>query len=371
MWQRERLQGEVLDSLRGYWLKQLQGMPTLELPTDRPRPAVRTTSGDECRRRLPRPTREAISQIGRQEGATPFMILIAAFQTLLHRYSGQDEFPVGTPVAGRLRPETESLIGCFINTLVLRANLSGDPSFRQLLGRVRRTALEAFDHQEMPFERLVEDLKPPRDLSWHPVFQVMFILQNAPEEEQDLSDFELSDVKGGGLGGQAAEFDLLLAAEEGGEGIDLSLTYRTDLFDGATAARMLEHFESLLEQMLADPDRPISQLPPLAEAAESDGEPPLATTVFPALFERQAARTPNASAVQCEDQCLSYQELNQRANRLARRLGEAGVRPQELVGLYTETQRQHDRRAARHSQGRRRLRAAGHPCARPAVGGDC
>ena len=215
---------------------------------------------------------QAIARLSRNEQATTFMTLMAAFQTLLYGYSGQDDFPVGTPVAGRMRPETEGLIGYFVNTLVLRADSAGDPSFRRLLGRVRQTALGAFDHQEMPFERLVDEMNPRRDLSRHPVFQVMFVLQNTPGQSQELGDLEISGLEPAALGGRATEFDLLLTADEHEQGIQLTLDYRTDLFDEATAVRMLEHFETLLEAAVANPDRRVGELIP--QAAEFLGVPP-------------------------------------------------------------------------------------------------
>ncbi len=293
VWQRERLQGEVFDSLRGYWLKQLEGLPTLELPTDRPRPPTQTGSGGACQRPLPHELSQAIARLSRNEQATTFMTLVAAFETLLHHYSGQDDFPIGTPVAGRMRPETEDLIGYFVNTLVLRADVSGDPSFRQMLGRVRQTALQAFDHQEMPFERLVDELKPPRDLSRHPVFQVMFVLQNTPEQSQELGDLEISGLEPAALGGRAAEFDLLLSADEHEQGIQLTLDYRTDLFNESTAARMLEHFQTSLEAAVADPDRRVSGLvPQLPDGTIIRQRIPVIERTAPLPQRHTAPRTP-------------------------------------------------------------------------------
>jgi hypothetical protein len=186
IWQRQRLQGEVYEQLRGYWCQQLAGVPPLELPTDRPRPPVRTTAGGSRSCLVPRDVREALEELARREQVTLFMLLMAGFQTLLSRYSGQEDFAVATPVAGRLRPEVEQLIGYFVNTLAVRADLSGNPTFRQLLARVRDTWLAAFDHQEMPFERLIQELQLPRDTSRHPVVQALLVLQNVPTDSNQV-----------------------------------------------------------------------------------------------------------------------------------------------------------------------------------------
>lgn len=346
VWQRERLQGEVFQRLRQYWLKQLEDLPTLELPTDRPRPPVRTSEGALCRRRLPNPLSQAIRQLSQAEGATTFMTLLAAFQILLHRYSGQDDFSIGTPAAGRLRPETESLIGYFVNALVLRANLSGDPAFRELLGRVRETAVAAFEHQELPFERLVQELNPARDPSRHPVFQVMLILQNTPEAFQDArldSELRLSEFQADQRQA-ASDFDLAMMISETAEGLDVSLGYRTDLFDQPTIERMLQHFETLLELATTDPGRRLSELPLLSvderqrmlvEWNQTEVDYPQ-EICLPDMFEAQAARTPDAIAAVCELRELTYRELNARANRLAHWLRKQGVGPDHLVAIHLE-----------------------------------
>ena len=344
VWQRDRLQGEVLAGLRGYWAKQLEGLPTLELPTDRPRRAVQTSLGAVCERRLPRELSQAVAGLSRQEQATTFMTLMAAFETLLGRYSGQEDFGVGTPVAGRLRSETEGLIGYFVNTLVLRADLAGDPQFRELLSRVRDTATVAFDHQEMPFERLVDELDPRRDLSRHPVFQAMFVLQNTPQESQDLGELEISGVESTELGGRAEEFDLVLSAEEGAEGIALSMNYRTDLFEESSIARMLEHFETLLEGLVADPGQRISQLPLMTDEERqkivvdwnrTEVDFPELTCVHE-LVEAQAAATPDNVAAVFEGQMTTYGQLNAQANQLAHYLRELGVGAEVPVGICIE-----------------------------------
>jgi thioesterase domain-containing protein/acyl carrier protein len=259
VWQRERLQGEVYDTLRRYWVQRLEGLPALELPTDRPRPAVRTTHGATCMRELPRTLRQAIAELSRRESTTVFMTLLAAFQALLYRYSGQEDFAVSTPVAGRLRPELEGLIGCFLNDLVLRANLEGNPSFREQLALVRETVLQAFDHQEMPFMRLVQELRPPRRPGRCTLVETELILQNTPSASAELPGLELSELECD-TQFEAADADLSLVAVEHENGISLRLRYHADLFDQSTAARMLEHFEMVLQAAVADPEVRLTEL---------------------------------------------------------------------------------------------------------------
>ena len=261
VWQRERLQGDMLDGLRGYWLEQLDGLPPLELPADRARPAVLTTHAAQCVHPLSSQLSRAIGQLNIQEETTTFMTLLAAFQTLLHRYSGQTDFAVGTPVAGRLLPETENLIGYFVNDLVLRADLSGNPSFRELLGRVRETVLRAFEHQELPFARLVQEMNPRRDPGRHPLIQTELVFQNTPPESHELPGLQMSWLKRE-AGAHAAELDLSMEAYEHERGIQVSMTYRTDLFDQTAIARMLEQFQAILEEVVAAPDRRLSELAP-------------------------------------------------------------------------------------------------------------
>ncbi|HWE39205.1 MAG TPA: condensation domain-containing protein, partial [Isosphaeraceae bacterium] len=263
VWQREWLQGDVLQAQLDYWKDTLGGVPSLELPADRPRPAVLGHRGGELRLALPKELVEGLRALGKKEGVTPFMTLLAAFQALLHRYSGQDDFAIGTPIAGRTRPEVEDLIGFFVNTLVLRGDLKGDPSFRALLGRVKRSALSAYAHQDLPFEQLVGVLHPDRDPSRSPLFQVMFALQNAPLpalESPGLTMTPLPTESG------TAKFDLTMYVTESDEGLGLALEYNTDLFDPATIERMLGHFRTLLEGIVADPDQTVAMLPMLSEA---------------------------------------------------------------------------------------------------------
>lgn len=265
-WQREWLRGDVLDRQLDYWKGQLAGVPALELPTDRPRPAVATHAGARRNLELPRPLLAELQAIGRREGTTLFMTLLAAFEVLIHRYSGQDDFAVGTPIAGRTRSEVEDLIGFFINTLVLRADLKGDPTFRDLLRRVRQASLGAYAHQDLPFEQLVFVLHPRRDTSRPPVFQVMFSLQNAPLPALESPDLVLTplDPDSG-----TAKFDLTLFAMETERGLDLGLEYDADLFDPATIDRMLGHLRVLLEGIVVNPDQRIGMLPMMTEQERS------------------------------------------------------------------------------------------------------
>ena len=245
-WQGEWLQGEVLERQLSYWKGQLEGIPAvLNLSTDHPRPAVQSFRGRTQSIELSKGLTEGLKGLSRKEGVTLFMVLLAAFQTLLYRYTGQGDVVVGSPIANRNRSEIEGLIGFFVNTLVLRSDLSGNPSFRELLGRVRKMALEAYEHQDLPFEKLVEELQPERSLSYSPLFQVMFVLQNAPSTELELEGLGVSRLR---VGGETAKFDLTLSMHETVEGLSGSLQYNTDLFDDATITRMLGHLQRLLER---------------------------------------------------------------------------------------------------------------------------
>ncbi len=349
-WQQDWLQGEVLDQHLAYWRAQLasadgssRGSPVLELPTDRPRPAIITNRGASLSIKIPKWLTDGVKKLSRQEGCTPFMTLLAAFQMLLGRYSGQTDISVGSPIANRNRAEIEGLIGVFINTLVFRTDLAGEPTFRELLHRVRETALGAYAHQDLPFEMLVEKLQPERDMSHAPFFQVMFILQNAPNRAEELPGLSLEqlDVDMG-----TATFDLTLSMAEELDGFDASVEYNIDLFDATTMARLLGHFRNLLEGAVATPDQRISLLPLLGPAerrqmlfewndTERDylgGRP----AFLHALFEEQAARTPDAPAVVAGSASLTYAELNARANQLAHHLQELGVGTETVVGIAAE-----------------------------------
>ncbi len=342
-WQRSWLQGPVLDRLLAYWTGRLSGLVALELPTDRPRPAIRHERGATRFFELGEDLSRSLLDLGRREGTTPFMTLLAGFQALLHRYSGQDDIAVGSPIANRNRAETEGLIGYFVNMLVLRGDLSGDPSFRDLLVRTREAALGAFEHQDLPFDRLVEALHPGRDLSRTPLFQVMFVLQNNRLPDVGRRDLAVAPFAvGEGTG--TAKFDLTLAFVEADRGLSGSLEYDTGLFDPATIERMIDRFRALLAAVAADPARRLSDLP-LATEAEQDlvlrewnrtGVALPGEACVHHLFEAQAARTPDAVALVDEGQSVTYRDLDARADRLARRIAARGAGPGASVGLFVE-----------------------------------
>jgi amino acid adenylation domain-containing protein len=341
-WQRQWLQGSVLDEQISYWQEQLRGAPPLlQLPTDRPRPAMQTFRGSRRFVELPPALSAGLKALSQQEDATLFMTLLAAFQTLLHRYSGQDDILVGTPIAGRTQVETEGVIGFFVNTLVLRTQLEGNPTFRELLGRVRETCLQGYAHQDLPFEHLMEVVQPSRTLSYTPLFQVMFALQAASSAPPQLRGLTQHSLWGES---ETAKFDLTLDLLDTDQGLRGSLEYNTDLFDVTTIDRMLGHFATLLSAIVADPSQHLADLPLLtaAERAQLLGDtldrpttPPSADSLV-TLFETQAARTPDAVAVVWNDQRLSYAELNRRANQLAHHLQAQGVGPDTLVGMCME-----------------------------------
>jgi amino acid adenylation domain-containing protein len=339
-WQRERMSGKTLEEHQAFWRQQLSGAATLDLPTDRPRPAVQTFRGAKLRFELPAGLTERLRAAGRRHGATPFMTLLAAFQTLLGRYSGQDDIVVGTPVAGRNHLEIEGLIGLFVNTLVLRGDLSGNPTFEELLRRTVKVATAAYAHQELPFEQLVDHLQPERDLSRNPLFQVMLILA-VPQEAWNATDLEASAIE---LDMGTSKFDVTLHLADTPRGFKGFWEYNTDLFDTATIERMNGHFRILLEAIVADPRRPVRQLPLLTS---DERHQVLATwnateTPYPndipvhRLVERQAERTPERIAVEMGDQTITYRELDERANQLAHYLRTRGVGPETLVGFCVD-----------------------------------
>ncbi|MFB2973192.1 amino acid adenylation domain-containing protein [Aerosakkonema sp. BLCC-F183] len=340
-WQQQQ-QVEVFQTQLAYWKQQLAGnLPVLNLPTDRARSPVTTFRGAKQTLAFPKVVRQAILELSQQEGATLFMTLLAAFKTLLYRYTDREDLLVGSPIANRNRREIEGLIGCFVNTLVLRSNLGGNPSFRELLRRVRKVALEAYAHQDLPFEKLVELLHPERDLSHTPLFQVMFALQNFPLPAQQIPGLSWRVEE---IDNKTAKFDLTLFVEDTGGELIGTVEYNTDLFNPDTMTRMLGHFSTLLSGIVENPDRAISDLPLLTEAERqqilvnwNDTKTELPPNVcIHKLFEAQVERTPDAIAVVCQDEKLTYRELNERANQLAHYLQNLGVKPEVLVGICVE-----------------------------------
>ncbi|WHZ21721.1 MAG: polyketide synthase module [Nitrospira sp.] len=342
VWQRQRLSSTILEKQLTYWKDKLRGVPTiLKLPTDRPRPSVQTYQGDDVPFTLTESLTVQLSEFSRKQGVTLFMTLLAAFEVLLSRYSDQKQFCIGTPLANRTRPEVENLIGFFVNTLVLRADLTGDPTFVEHLANVREASLEAQSHQDIPFEKLLDELQPTRDLAYSPLFQVMFVLHNVPRQGIQVSGLEFYPVD---MKEKSAPFDLCLDMTERGGRLSGEFQYSTALFDGETIARMAEHFRILLEAIVVGPQARIAELPMLTgtelrqvlkEWNTTETDYPTTQTISQ-LFEAQVARTPTAVAVKSDHQQVTYEELNARANQLARYLREQGVGPDVLVGLYVE-----------------------------------
>ncbi|HKV08247.1 MAG TPA: condensation domain-containing protein, partial [Thermoanaerobaculia bacterium] len=343
LWQRRWLTDERLGERIAWWREHLAGRPEgLDLPADRPRPAVRSGRGAVAEVSVPGDVATGLERLGRRHGATLFVTVAAAFETLLHRVTGEEDLLVGTATAGRDRTELEGLIGFFANTVVLRGNLAGDPSFADLLSRVREAALGAFAHQDLPFEKLVEALAPRRDLSRNPLFEVLFSLDRASALSPELAPGLSLDLEEAAPG--SAKLDLTLALARTEEGIAGAAEYSTDLFDAATVERLLSGFGALLSGIVADPGARLSDLPLLnreerAELALRSAGPErrfAAEIPLQELFEAQARRTPSALAVIAEDETLTYRELDLRANRLAWLLRAHGVGPESRVGLCLE-----------------------------------
>ncbi|MGH7773246.1 MAG: amino acid adenylation domain-containing protein, partial [Candidatus Binatia bacterium] len=337
-WQGQRLRGETLEAQLSYWKKQLAGLEALKMPTDHPRPSVQTFHGAHVTLDLPKSLIEGLQKLSVQEGVTPYMTLLACFKTLLYRYTGQEDIAIGSPIANRNWLAIEGIIGTFVNTLVLRTDLSGNPTFRELLGRVREIALGAYAHQETPFDKLVEELQPERDLSRSPLVQVFFNLQNAPIREVNLLGLSWTPFE---IDPWASQFDISLS-------IDTEITqkmmliYNSDLYEAATMARMLGQYLRLLKAIA--PEVRISQLELLTEAErhqllvewnDTERDYPKDTCLHQ-LFEAQVERTPDAVAVVFEDQQLTYRELNARSNQMAHYLRTLGVGPEVLVGVRME-----------------------------------
>ncbi|HEY9694284.1 MAG TPA: amino acid adenylation domain-containing protein [Oculatellaceae cyanobacterium] len=350
-WQREWLQGEILENQLAYWRQQLDNISLLNLPTDRPRPAVQSYQGANQRLQLSKSLSEALERLSQQEGISLFMTLLAAFKILLYRYTQQEDITIGSPIANRNRSEIEGLIGFFVNSLVLRTDLSGNPTFREVLQQVREVALAAYAHQDLPFEKLVEELHPERHLNQNPLFQVVFAVQNAPVEALELQDLILRPQH---IDIRTTRFDLEFHLWErssgngfwvnSSEGISGLIVYNIDLFDEATISRMIGHYQTLLKNIVTNLDKNIAELDILTEAEQEkllfewnnthkDYSHELCVHE---LFEKQVKQTPNAIALIYEQQKITYQELNIRSNQLANYLKKLGVSSEVLVGICVE-----------------------------------
>ncbi|MBD2294779.1 amino acid adenylation domain-containing protein [Anabaena sphaerica FACHB-251] len=350
-WQRQWLQGEVLEKQLSYWQKQLDGISILNLPTDRPRPSVQTYQGARQPLQLSKSLSEALLALGQQEGVTLFITLLSAFKVLLYRYTQQEDIAIGSPIANRNRSEIEGLIGFFVNSLVLRTDLTGNPTFRELLSRVKEVALGAYAHQDLPFEKLVEELHPERNLNQNPLFQVVFALQNAPMSALELTGLTLSPLP---FETETTRFDLEFHLWEpnsqnslwadSSEGISGFVIYSTDLFDDATITRMLGHFQTLLEGIVTNPEQRIAQLSLLSESERHNLLVEWNNTQldYPQdkcihqLFESVAQQNSDETALVFGDDKLSYKELNIRSNQLAHYLKKLGVKTEVLVGICVE-----------------------------------
>ncbi|PSB07408.1 non-ribosomal peptide synthetase, partial [filamentous cyanobacterium CCP2] len=351
LWQRNRLQGEILEKQIAYWRKQLQDLPVLELPSDRPHPAVQTYRGATYPLQLSPKLTQALENLSQASGVSLFMTLLAAFQTLLYRYTGQEDIAIGSPIANRHRSEVEGLIGFFVNSLVMRSDLSGNPRFSELLERVRNVTLKAYEHQDVPFEKLVEELDPDRDLSRNPLFQIALALQNAPMQPLELPGLTLKPTP---LESGTTRFDLevhlwepahgLRSLWPSQEGLSGFISYSTDLFDRDRIGRLIGHFQTLLEGIVANPNDRLSDLPLLTpterqqilwEWNQTDTQ---STTdrCFHHIFAAQVQSAPEAIALVSEQGSFTYKELNQRAERLAHTLHQMGVQPNSLVGLCVD-----------------------------------
>ena len=366
VWQREWLQGEVLEQQLSYWRRQLGGeLPVLQLPADKPRPPVQSLRGRSLSFSLSGELTAGLKKLSYAKGVTLYMTLLAAFKILLWRYSGQSDVVVGTPIAGRNQLATEGLIGLFVNMLVLRTSLAGDPSFRELLGRVREVTLGAYAHQDLPFEKLVEELEPERDMSRNPLFQVVFGLHNTLAETLEMTGLDAGEA--GSVGDESAKFDIAIGLSEFDGWLSGSLQYSTDLFEASTMKRMLAQFERLLASAVRDPDQRISELELLSRAERRQllVERNNTQVAYPhtrcihELFEELVALAPDALALTFHGEHLTYAELNSRANQLAHYLQRSGVGPDVLVGILHGTFGGDDRGGARHPESGRRLRTAG------------
>lgn len=342
VWQRQWLQGEVLEKQLNYWRERLRGAPALlKLPADHPRPAVRSGRGAHHRVAFPSERLKKLKELSRREGVTLYMTLLAAFKTLLFRHTDQEDMVVGSPIANRNHPEVEGVIGFFVNTLALRTDMSGDPTFRELLKQVKEVTLGAFDHQDTPFDKVVEDLQPQRSLSYSPVVQVSFGLNNTPPHKGGPSDLTLTPIQ---IESGTSKFDLSLELWEIPDGLKGILEYSTDLFEGPSIARLMQRFETLLDSIVADPEQRISRLSLLTEAERRQllvewNDTRAVDTPYEGVhqrFEAQVEHTPDATALIFGNQRITYRELNRRANQLANFLRTLGVGPEVLVAICVD-----------------------------------
>ncbi|MCP5102652.1 MAG: amino acid adenylation domain-containing protein, partial [bacterium] len=356
VWQRGWLQGEVLEKQLSYWRELLSGeLPILELPADRQRPAVSTYRGNIQFMRITESLTAELAELSRRERCSLFMSLLAIFNLLLYRYSGQDEIMVGSPIANRNRAEVEDMIGFFANTLVFRTDLSGKPSFRELLARVRKVTSGAYDNQDLPFEKLVEEFQPDRYMSHTPFFQVMFVLQNIPKQESGPETADAGEKAGDNAGGKsvsmgelpihtgASKFDMWLSLGENRDGVDGVIEYSTDIFEAGTIKRFVTHFLNLIAGVVNNPGCPIGDLPILSREEREEilfqwnntGKE-YGIRCLHHTFREQAARTPGAAALVFEDRKLTYEQLNRKADQLAHHLLTLGVEPDMPVGVALE-----------------------------------
>ncbi|WP_414582644.1 non-ribosomal peptide synthetase [Scytonema sp. PCC 10023] len=342
VWQRDRIQGEFLATQLNYWKQQLKGeLPVLQLPTDRPRPAIATFTGAKQYFTFSKALTDALRQLSQREDTTLFMSLLAAFNILLYRYTDQEDILIGSPIANRNRAELEGMLGLFVNTLVLRNNLSGNPSFRELLHRVREVTLDAYAHQDLPFEMLVEELQPERDLSRNPLYEVMFALQNSPVSVQEVSGLTLRTLE---FDSGTAQLDIFLSMSESQEGLTGCLEYSTDIFDSTTITQFINKFQTLLENIVANPEQRICELSLLTASEQEQLIFKLNQTLadYPQdaslhqLFEQQVQLTPDLNALIHQSEELTYRQLNHRVNQLAHYLQKQGVTKETVVAICLE-----------------------------------
>ncbi|NJM73456.1 MAG: AMP-binding protein [Scytonema sp. RU_4_4] len=342
IWQHQWLQGEREKTQLSYWKQQLADAPTtLSLPTDRQRPPLQSFKGARRHFKLSSRLTDMLRSLSKKQGVTLFMTLLAAFQAQLYRYTAQEDICIGSPIANRNHADIEELIGFFVNTLVLRTDLSGNPSFLELLNRVREVCFGAYSHAELPFERLVGELHPERNLSHNPLFQVMFVLQEDNDKDLVLPGLTLKWLQ---KHSGRALFDLTLNVVDAKSELWGYWEYNIDLFDASTVERMVGHFTNLLEDVVSQPEKCLSDLTLLTEPERQNllvnwnntATDYLQDKCIHELFEEQVEKTPDAVAVVFENQQLSYRELNRRANQLAHYLRSLGVKPEVLVGICVE-----------------------------------